>query len=299
MAGAPSLLPMQAADEQRAKQAEEDTEDILYQSAVPGVENSITKDADKLNVWARRLQMQWLGEGDAGRNDLEHLNARVKHRVRLQHQRDVKKRSNQIRRELFFWVIWAVLLALVLDSFGLRESFKYSAKVRQEILGESEELLEGVSTREGVWDFIEQTLNPTIFPEDTSDPDYILRKNTMIGALRLQQTRTVKNSGCKIPKVYAKIIPACYPSLDDTPPSQESFGVNRQFVAEEMMEFPISKHVYIFDIASDRNISSANKELNDLRAQDWLDLESAQLQVRNTHAGRSEGAVLGRHSSLP
>ena len=121
MAGAPSLLPMQAADEQRAKQAEEDTEDILYQSAVPGVENSITKDADKLNVWARRLQMQWLGEGDAGRNDLEHLNARVKHRVRLQHQRDVKKRSNQIRRELFFWVIWAVLLALVLDSFGLRE----------------------------------------------------------------------------------------------------------------------------------------------------------------------------------
>lgn len=217
MAGAPSLLPMQAADEQRAKQAEEDTEDILYQSAVPGVENSITKDADKLNVWARRLQMQWLGEGDAGRNDLEHLNARVKHRVRLQHQRDVKKRSNQIRRELFFWVIWAVLLALVLDSFGLRESFKYSAKVRQEILGESEELLEGVSTREGVWDFIEQTLNPTIFPEDTSDPDYILRKNTMIGALRLQQTRTIKNSGCKIPKVYAKIIPACYPSLDDTP----------------------------------------------------------------------------------
>ena len=79
----------------------------------------------------------------------------------------------------------------------------------------------------------------------------------------------------------------------------ETFGENRQFVAEEMMEFPISKHVYIFDIASDRNISSANKELNDLRAQDWLDLESAQLQVRNTHAGRSEGAVLGRHSSLP
>ena len=203
---------MQAADEQRAKQAEEDTEDIIYQSAIPGVENSITKDADKLNVWARRLQMQWLGEGDAGRNDLQHLNARVKQRVRLQHQKDVKKRSNQIRRELFFWVIWAVLLALVLESFALGDSFQYSAKVRQEILGESEDLLEGVSTREGVWEFLEQTLNPTIFPEDTSDPDYVLRKNTMIGALRLQQTRTTKNSGCDIPKVYNKIIPACYPS---------------------------------------------------------------------------------------
>ena len=299
MAGAPSLLPMQAADEQRAKQAEEDTEDIIYQSAIPGVENSITKDADKLNVWARRLQMQWLGEGDAGRNDLEHLNARVKQRVRLQHQKDVKKRSNQIRRELFFWVIWAMLLALVLESFKLQDSFQYSAKVRQEILGESEDLLEGVSTREGVWEFLEQTLNPTIFPEDTSDPNYILRKNTMIGALRLQQTRTTKNSGCDIPKVYNKIIPACYPSLDDTPPSQESFGENRQFVADEMKVFPITKHVYIFDIASDLNISSANKALNDLRAQDWLDLESAQLVVRNTHAGRSERAVLGRHSSLP
>ena len=121
----------------------------------------------------------------------------------------------------------------------------------------------------------------------------------LLAPLRLQQTRTVKNSGCKIPKVYDKIIPACYPSLDDTPPSQESFGENRQFVAEEMKVFPITKHVYIFDIASDLNISSANKELNDLKAQDWLDLESAQLQVRNTHAGRSEGAVLGRHSSLP
>merc|ERR1719353_800484 len=117
---------MQAADAQRAKQAEDGTEDIIYQSAIPGVENSITKDADKLNVWARRLQMQWLGEGDAGRNDLEHLNARVKQRVRLQHQKDVKKRSNQIRRELFFWVIWAMLLALVLESFKLQDSFQYS-----------------------------------------------------------------------------------------------------------------------------------------------------------------------------
>jgi hypothetical protein len=300
MAGAPSLLPMQGVDGQREEdQEKEEEEDIVYQSSIPGVQINVTTDADRLNIWARRLQMQWLGEGDAGRNDLDHLNARTKQRVRLQHQKDVQKRSNQIRREIFFWVIWAGLLALVLNSFALGDSFKYSAKVRQEILGESEELLEGVSTREGVWDFIEQTLNPTIFPEDTSDPNYKWRKNTMIGALRLQQTRTQKNVGCKIPKVYDKLIPSCYPSLDYTKQSKESFGRERQFVAEEMPVFPMTEYVYIYDIASDLNISSANQELNELRAQEWLDLESAKLVVLNTHCSRLESAVLGRHSSLP
>tara|TARA_B110001469_G_scaffold98015_1_gene94633 strand:+ start:86 stop:1042 length:957 start_codon:yes stop_codon:yes gene_type:complete len=291
---------MQGVDGQREEdQEKEEEEDIVYQSSIPGVQINVTTDADRLNIWARRLQMQWLGEGDAGRNDLDHLNARTKQRVRLQHQKDVQKRSNQIRREIFFWVIWAGLLALVLNSFALGESFKYSAKVRQEILGESEELLEGVSTREGVWDFIEQTLNPTIFPEDTSDPNYKWRKNTMIGALRLQQTRTQKNVGCKIPKVYDKLIPSCYPSLDYTKQSKESFGRERQFVAEEMPVFPMTEYVYIYDIASDLNISSANQELNELRAQEWLDLESAKLVVLNTHCSRLESAVLGRHSSLP
>ena len=300
MAGAPSvLLPMQAIDGQREKEEEKEDEDIVYQSSIPGVETKVTSDADALNIWARKLQMKWLGEGNAGRNDLDHLNARVKHRVRLQHQKDVKKRSNQIRREICFWVLWATLLALVLNSFSLGESFKYSGKVRQEILGESEDLLEGVSTREGVWDFIEQTLNPTIFPEDTSDPQYKMRKNTMIGAMRLEQTRTVKNVGCEIPTVYDKLIPSCYPSLDGTKPSSQSFGRERQFTAVEMPVFPVTQHVYIYDIASDLNISSANRELNDLRAQDWLDLESAKLVVRNTHCGRLESAVLGRHSSLP
>ena len=300
MAGAPSLLPMQAVDAQHEKEEEEEEElDIVYQSAIPGVELMVTTDADRLNIWARKLQMQWLGEGDAGRNDLDHLNARVKQRVRLQHQKDVKKRSNQIRREICFWVLWAVLLAMVLNSFALGESFKYSAKVRQEILGESEDLLEGVSTRDGVWDFIEQTLNPTIFPEDTNDPKYKWRKNTMIGALRLQQTRTVRNVGCAIPTVYDKLIPSCYPSLDWTEPSSESFGRERQFVAVELPVFPVTEYAYIYDIASDLNISSANQQLNELRAQDWLDLESAKLVVRNTHRGRLGSAVLGRHSSLP
>ena len=281
-----SQLPMQAADWQKEKQKEkqkEEEEDIIYQSAIPGVEMSLTRDEDKLNLWARRLQMQWLGDGDAARNDLGHLNAIVKQRVRLKHQKDVKKRANQIRREVCFWVLWAVLLAMVLNSFALGQSFKYSAKVREEILGESEQLLAGVSTRDGVWDFIEQTLNPTIFPEDTGDPNYKWRKNTMIGALRLQQTRIVKNVGCAIPKVYDKLIPSCYPSLDSTTPSSESFGDERQFVAVELPVFPVSEYAYVYDLASDLNISRANQLLNELRAQDWLDLESAKLVLRNTY----------------
>ena len=75
--------------------------------------------------------------------------------VRIQQQREVKKRASQIRREMIFWLLWAALLAMVLNSFTLGQSFRFSAKVKSEIL-EDEEALSGVSTREGVWQFLEE-----------------------------------------------------------------------------------------------------------------------------------------------
>lgn len=283
-----NALPVSAAEAYRETHQESSKkpvfeEDLMYQPAIPGVEVR-HKEAAQLDLWVRQQQMQWLTDGE-NRAELEHLNNRVRGRVRLAQQREVRKRATQIRREILFYILWVSLFSIVLSSFTLEDCFQLSSKVRDEVLGVAGDALEDVSTREGVWNFLADELVPSIYPEDATDPENKFRKNTQIGAMQLRQRRVTKNEGCTIPTVYKPILATCYPSLD-TPgvsASKQSFGLEREFEATLVGVPPLQSWVFTSNLASNLNLTSAQAELRALQAANWLDLETAELVVLNTY----------------
>ena len=182
-----------------------------------------------------------------------------------------------MRSEIVQYLMFAALFSLVLSTFTLGNSFSFAHKLRERVLGPGENLYYGVLTIEDSWDYLTDVLVPSVFPvESELDPD---TKNTMIGAMQLQQTRTNRNENCPVPPIYHPTIKGCYPSLRDAPASTNRFGREKQFEAVEIGLSPFTEWVFVQNVSAALNRSAALAAFEKLREQEWIDLETRIVNV--------------------
>ncbi len=239
----------------------------------------------QLDMRVRQQQMEWL-QKNSQRDELDHLNRRVESMVRRSHAREVYKAAAETRRETIHFAVFAALFTVVLSNFIIHESFEFAAKLRERALGPGDRWLDDILTADDTWDYIADRLVPRVFSDHASSSwptsDF---KNTMLGAVQLQQTRVGKNERCAVPTIYEREIRACYPMLAEAQTSDDRYGRESQFEAAmvgiELLGIgplaPTPK--FLFEVPSDANASAAAAAVRQLQASRWIDLQTRQVKI--------------------
>ena len=229
-------------------------------------------------------QMEWL-QKNSQRDELDHLNRRVESMVRRSHAREVYKAAAETRRET---IHFAVLRHSSRSSFPISSStspLSLRQKLRERALGPGDRWLDDILTADDTWDYIADRLVPRVFRPrlvELADFDF---KNTMLGAVQLQQTRVGKNERCAVPTIYEREIRACYPMLAEAQTSDDRYGRESQFEAAmvgiELLGIgplaPTPK--FLFEVPSDANASAAAAAVRQLQASRWIDLQTRQVKI--------------------